>query len=63
MEKKVYFRVKTKDIAENTPSSFKLWEHDGVSIQTVIETILDIRAFDDYVPIQAKENGSKLDYC
>lgn len=57
---KVYFRVKTKDIAENTPISFELWEHDGVSIRTAIGTILDIRAFDDYVPLQAKENGSKV---
>lgn len=57
---KVYFRVKTKDIAENTPISFELWEHDGVSILTAIGTILDIRAFDDYVPLQAKDNGSKV---
>lgn len=57
---KVFFRVKTKDIAENTPISFELWEHDGVSIRTAIGTILDVRAFDDYVSLQAKESGSKI---
>lgn len=57
---KVFFRVKTEGIPENTPISFELWEHDGISIRTSIGTILDIRVFDDYVPLQAKDNGSKL---
>lgn len=56
----VYFRVKTKDIPENTPLNFALWEHDGISIDTVLGNMLDVRMFDDSIPLIAKENGSKV---
>ena len=55
----IFFRVKTKDISENTPIFFELWEHDGISIPTIFGTIVDIRAYDDYVPLVIKETGAR----
>ena len=55
----VFFRVKTKDIPENTPLFFELWEHDGISIPTMLGTIIDTRAFDDYISLEIKETGAK----
>lgn len=54
----LFFRVKTKDIPINTPLSFELWESDGISIKTILGTLLDTRAFDDFVPLEAKDTGA-----
>lgn len=56
----LYFSgLKTKSIPENTPLSFELWESDGICIRTVLGTIFDSRMFDDFVPLEGKESGSK----
>ncbi len=55
----VYFKVKTKDILVNTPLSFELWESDGISIKTILGTLIDTRAFDDFIALEGKETGSK----
>lgn len=55
----VFFRVETKDIPEHTPILFELWEHDGIRVPTGFGTIIDTRAFDDYIPLETKETGNK----
>lgn len=55
----VFFRVKTRNIPENTPLSFELWESDGISLKIGLGTIFDSRMFDDFVPLEGKESGSK----
>lgn len=55
----VFFRVKTKNIPENTPLSFELWESDGISLKIGLGTVFDSRMFDDFVPLEGKESGSK----
>lgn len=54
----IFFKVKTKDIPKDTALSFELWESDGISIKTVLGTLIDTRAFDDFVPLQGEKAGA-----